>query len=86
MKPDWQDKVMALLTEQANIVVTGIKPETRLIDDLGFDSLDAVEILMALEEEFDIEIPDRDFDEFASRDGSTVKDLIDYIKRKAEKP
>ncbi|MEA3470667.1 MAG: acyl carrier protein, partial [Thermodesulfobacteriota bacterium] len=54
-------------------------PEASFIDDLGADSLDIVELLMALEDEFGIEIPDEDLIKIAS-----IKDAIDYIKQKVE--
>ena len=52
-----------------------MKPEASFIDDLGADSLDTVELVMALEEEFDVEIPDEDAEKIAS-----VQNAVDYIK------
>jgi acyl carrier protein len=54
-----------------------ITPEARFVDDLGADSLDVVELIMAFEEEFGVEIPDEDAEKIA-----TVKDVLDYIKSK----
>ena len=54
-----------------------IRPETTFVDDLGADSLDTVELIMAFEEEFDIEIPDEDAQKI-----KTVKDIMDYIESK----
>ena len=53
-----------------------MKPDSSFIDDLGADSLDTVELIMALEEEFDTEIPDEDAEKLAS-----VQDAIDYIEK-----
>lgn len=62
---------------QQGISAREIKPEVNLIDDLGFDSLDAVEITLALEEEFKIEIPDNDFEKI-----ETVVQLYEYIENR----
>jgi acyl carrier protein len=53
-----------------------VVPEASFVDDLGADSLDQVELIMAMEEEFDISIPDEDAEKIA-----TVKDALDYIKK-----
>jgi len=57
---------------------TEINEDTRLIEDLGADSLDLVDLVMALEEEFDIEIPDEDAEKIF-----TVREVIDYVQEKA---
>ena len=57
------------------VAETAITPEASFIDDLGADSLDIVELIMALEEEFDLEIPDADAEKVV-----TVSDVVDYIK------
>ena len=74
------EKVKEVISEQLGIDDTdSITTETTFIDDLGADSLDIVELIMALEEEFDIEIPDSDAEKVV-----TVGDVVDYIKE-AEK-
>ena len=70
------EKVKEVISEQLGIEDTdSITTETTFIDDLGADSLDIVELIMALEEEFDIEIPDADAEKVVS-----VGDVVDYIK------
>lgn len=70
------DKVKALVAEQLGVDAADITIETSF-DDLNADSLDVVELIMALEEEFDIEIPDEDAEKI-----KTVGDAVDYIKDK----
>ena len=55
-----QPKVLKIIEEQLGVDAERVKPESSFIDDLGADSLDIVELVMAMEEEFDIEIPDED--------------------------
>lgn len=69
------DKVKEIIVEQLGVAETAINPEASFIDDLGADSLDIVELVMALEEEFDLEIPDADAEKVV-----TVSDVVDYIK------
>lgn len=69
------EKVKAIIVEQLGVADTAVTMEASFIDDLGADSLDIVELIMALEEEFDIEIPDNDAEKVA-----TVGDVVDYIK------
>ena len=69
-----QDKVIKMIAEKLDVDPVEIVPGASLIDDLGADSLDLVELVMTMEEEFDIEIPDDD-----TKDLVTVKDAIDYI-------
>ena len=70
------EKVKEVISEQLDVEdVDSITTETTFIDDLGADSLDIVELVMALEEEFDIEIPDSDAEKVV-----TVGDVVDYIK------
>jgi len=72
------DKVKEIIVEQLGVVETAVTNESSFIDDLGADSLDIVELIMALEEEFDIEIPDSDAEKVV-----TVGDVVDYIKDNA---
>lgn len=72
------EKIQAIIAEQLAVDEDIIKPETHLMKDLEADSLDAVEIIMAIEDEFDVEIPDEDAEKF-----QTVGDLINYVESKA---
>jgi len=69
------DKVKEIIIEQLGVQESAVTMEASFIDDLGADSLDIVELIMALEEEFDLEIPDADAEKVA-----TVGDVVDYIK------
>lgn len=72
------EKVKAIIVEQLGVADTAVTMEASFIDDLGADSLDIVELIMALEEEFDMEIPDEDAEKIVS-----VSDVVDYIKDNA---
>jgi acyl carrier protein len=72
-------KVKKIISEQLGVPETDVKPEASFVNDLGADSLDTVELVMALEEEFGVEIPDEDAEKIA-----TVQNAIDYIKAKAK--
>ena len=72
------EKVKKIIVEQLGVEAEEVTPEARFIEDLGADSLDTVELIMALEEEFGIEIPDEDAEKIA-----TVKDAIEYVKSHA---
>ncbi|MDP1852774.1 MAG: acyl carrier protein [Candidatus Omnitrophota bacterium] len=72
------DKVKSIIAEQLGVKVEEVTPQASFIDDLGADSLDTVELVMALEEEFGIEIPDEDAEKMG-----TVGDAIKYIETKA---
>ena len=69
------EKVKSIIVEQLGVTETSVTMEASFIDDLGADSLDIVELVMAIEEEFDIEIPDADAEKVV-----TVGDVVDYIK------
>ena len=69
--------VKKIIIEQLNVSEDSVTKEASFIDDLGADSLDVVELIMALEEEFDMEIPDADAEKIA-----TVNDVVEYIKDK----
>ncbi|MBR2740805.1 MAG: acyl carrier protein [Oscillospiraceae bacterium] len=69
------DKVIAILCEQFELDENDITEDTSLVDDLGADSMDSLDITMALEEEFDIEIPDEEAEELR-----TVRDIVNYIE------
>ena len=69
------EKVKEIIIEQLGVADTAVTMEASFIDDLGADSLDIVELIMALEEDFDTEIPDTDAEKIV-----TVGDVVDYIK------
>ena len=69
------EDVKKIIVEQLGVEEDEVKPEAKFIDDLGADSLDTVELIMAMEEKFGIEISDSDAEKM-----STVKDVTDYIE------
>ncbi len=71
------EKVKKIIIEQLSVAEDAVTKDASFIDDLGADSLDVVELIMALEEEFDMEIPDADAEKIA-----TVNDVVEYIKEK----
>ena len=71
------EKVMDMIAEELGVERDEVKPEATFIEDLGADSLDVVELIMKMEEEFGISIPDEDAEKI-----KTVQDAIDYIKNK----
>lgn len=73
---DVDAKVKEIIAEQLNIDEEEVKPEASFIDDLGADSLDTVELIMAFEEEFDLEIPDEEAEKI-----KTVGDAVGHIKK-----
>ncbi|MDD4295259.1 MAG: acyl carrier protein [Candidatus Omnitrophica bacterium] len=75
-----EEKVKDIISEQLGVKKDEIKIESSFIDDLGADSLDTVEVVMALEEEFGIEIPDEDAEKI-----TTVGQAISYIDEKVSK-
>ena len=74
---DIEDAVKQIVVEHLGIEESKVTPEAKFIDDLGADSLDTVELVMAFEEKFNIEIPDD-----AAETILTVKDAIDFIENK----
>ena len=72
------DKIKELIAEQLSVEEDAVKMETHLMKDLEADSLDAVEIIMAIEDEFGIEVPDEDAEKF-----QTVSDIVSYVEAKA---
>lgn len=70
-------RVQKIVKEQLEVELSEVKPEANFANDLGADSLDTVELVMALEEEFDIEIPDE-----AAEKITTVQEAVDYISNK----
>ena len=73
-----EDKIKSIIAEQLGVKPEEVTPTASFVDDLGADSLDTVELIMALEEEFNIEIPDEDAEKM-----KTVGDVMKYIEEKA---
>lgn len=76
MSDEISEKVCAIVVNQLDVEKEKVKPEASFINDLGADSLDIVELVMELEEEFDMSIPDEDAEKIR-----TVGEAIDYIKK-----
>jgi len=79
MSAEIEAKVIKIVADQLNVDEGEINSDSSFVDDLGADSLDTVELVMAFEEEFGIEIPDEDAEKIQS-----VQNAIDYIAAKAE--
>jgi acyl carrier protein len=81
-KVNWKElttKVNSIIVEQLGVEDGSLVPEANLLDDLGADSLDVVELVMALEEEFKIEVPDEDVENIR-----TIGDIVRYVGTKVE--
>ena len=74
------EKVKNVVVEQLGVKESEVTPKSNFVEDLGADSLDTVELVMALEEEFGIEIPDEDAEK-----AKTVQNVVDYIDSKIKK-
>ncbi|UCD33009.1 MAG: acyl carrier protein [Desulfobacterales bacterium] len=70
-----EDKVKKIIVEKLSVDLEEVVPEASFVDDLGADSLDLVELIMSMEEEFDIEIPDEQAEKLI-----TVQDALNYIQ------
>ena len=70
-----EERVKKIIVEQLGVKEEDVKPEASFVEDIGADSLDTVELVMALEEEFDIEIPDEEAEKI-----TTVQSAIDYVQ------
>ncbi|MEZ0360730.1 MAG: acyl carrier protein [Hydrogenobacter sp.] len=77
---DLEQKVKEIIADQLGVEVEKLNPEAKFVEDLGADSLDVVELIMAFEEEFGIEIPDEDAEKIR-----TVGDVLNYLKEKVKK-
>ena len=73
------DRVKKVIVEQLDVSEDEVQPTASFVEDLGADSLDVVELVMGLEEEFDIEIPDEDAEKIAR-----VQDAVSYIEEKTK--
>ena len=79
MGTDLEQRMSAIIVEQLGATKEEIVPEASFTDDLGVDSLTMVELVMAMEETFDIEIPDEDAEKI-----QTIGDVVSYLKEKLE--
>ena len=75
-----EEKVKSIIVEQLGVDANEVTPEASFVDDLGADSLDTVELVMAFEEEFGIEIPDEDAEKI-----TRVREAIEYIESHSKK-
>jgi acyl carrier protein len=75
-----ENKVKEIIAKELEVDVKQLQPEAKFIEDLGADSLDIVELVMALEEEFGLDIPDEDADKL-----KTVGDALNYLQQHAGK-
>ncbi|MDB4265444.1 acyl carrier protein [bacterium] len=76
MADNIQEKVTEIIVEQLGVSADQVKLESKMIEDLGADSLDAVELVMAVEEEFGIEVPDEDAEKLIS-----VGDIVSHVEK-----
>ncbi|MEK7238645.1 MAG: acyl carrier protein [Nitrospirota bacterium] len=74
-----EDKVKEIVSKQLGVDIEKVTPEASFMDDLGADSLDTVELVMAFEEAFNIEIPDEDAEKIIK-----IQDAVNYIKEKSK--
>lgn len=72
-----EEKIKDIIVDKLGVSQEKVKPEAHFVEDLGADSLDTVELVMAFEDEFDVEIPDED-----AQNITTVKNAIDYLSKK----
>lgn len=74
---DMENKVKQIIAEKLGVSEDKVNPQASFVDDLGADSLDQVELIMAFEDAFDVEIPDEDAEKLKS-----VRDALDYLSKK----
>jgi acyl carrier protein len=77
--PAVEAKVKQIIMDQLGVEAAAVKPEASFVEDLGADSLDRVELVMALEEAFGVEIPDADAEKIV-----TVQDAVEYVQQHAK--
>ncbi|MCS6997903.1 MAG: acyl carrier protein [Aquificaceae bacterium] len=76
---DLEQRIREIIADQLGVEVDKLNPNARFVEDLGADSLDVVELVMAFEEEFGIEIPDEDAEKIR-----TVGDVLNYLREKVK--
>ncbi len=76
---DLEQRIKEIIADQLGVEVEKLNPEAKFVEDLGADSLDVVELVMAFEEEFGIEIPDEDAEKIR-----TVGDVMNYLKERVK--
>jgi acyl carrier protein len=74
-----EERIKSIIVDQLGVALEEVTSEASFIEDLGADSLDIVELIMALEEEYDIEIPDEDAEKI-----QTVKDVVSYVQNNSK--
>jgi len=74
-----EERVKNIIVEQLDVEVDQVTPDASFVDDLGADSLDIVELVMTMEEEFDLEIPDEDAEKIKS-----VGDVVEYVQTRSK--
>ncbi len=79
MSQDLDQRIIEIIAEQLSMDVDEVQADSTFIEDLGADSLDIVELIMAIEEEFEVEVPDEDAEKLL-----TVQQTIDYVAGKVE--
>ena len=79
MAPSIEERLKELIVQQLGVDESAVVPEAKFVDDLGADSLDVVELVMAFEEEFGVEIPDEAAEKIA-----TVKNAVEYLSENVE--
>jgi len=77
MATELEEKITKVIVEKLGVTADKVVPEARFVEDLGADSLDQVELVMALEDEFNLEIPDEDAEKLKS-----VIEVLNYVKSK----
>ena len=80
MAENIEERVNSIIVEQLGVEASEVKPEAQFVNDLGADSLDTVELIMALEQEFDVEIPDEEAEKI-----KTVGEALENLKNHAKK-
>ncbi len=76
---NFEERVKNIIVEQLNVEADSVTPDASFVDDLGADSLDIVELVMTMEEEFDLEIPDEDAEKIKS-----VGDVVKYVQARSK--